>query len=80
MIYLTVFICGTQIYIPINDSNIHWYLVVVDIRAKKIQYLDTMSLSLHYADRKKQIADVVSLSDCQFILSMMGSVEGNWLS
>jgi hypothetical protein len=52
---------------------------VVDIRAKEIQYLDTMSSSLHFADRKKQIADVVSLLECQFILSMMGLVEGNWL-
>ena len=79
LVYLTVFICGTQIYIPINDSNTHWYLVVVDIRAKEIQYLDTMSSSLHFADRKKQIAYVVSPLKCQFILSMMGSVEDNWL-
>jgi hypothetical protein len=75
-----VFICGTQIYIPINDSNTHWYLVVVDVREKEIQYFDTMSSSLHFAGRKKQIDAMVSPSDCQFILSMMGSVEGNWLS
>jgi hypothetical protein len=62
-----------------NDSNTHWYLVVVDIKAKQIQYLDTMSSSLRFVDRKKQIADVMSPSECQFILSMMGLVEGNWL-
>uniref|UniRef100_A0A2N9JBG0 Ubiquitin-like protease family profile domain-containing protein n=2 Tax=Fagus sylvatica TaxID=28930 RepID=A0A2N9JBG0_FAGSY len=47
------------IYIPINDSNTHWYLVVVDVREKEIQYFDTMSSSLHFADRKKQIAAMV---------------------
>jgi hypothetical protein len=53
---------------------------VVDVTQKEIQYFDTMSSSLHFAGRKKQIDAMVSPSDCQFILSMMGSVEGNWLS
>jgi Ulp1 family protease len=62
LIYLTKFICDTQIYILMNDSNTHWYLVVIDIKTKQIQYFDTMSSSLGFVffsnlgfvDRKKK--------------------------
>jgi Ulp1 family protease len=39
-----------KIYIPINEGDVHWILVVVDVKNKVIQHYD----SLHKQKKKKE--------------------------
>ncbi|KAJ1377963.1 Ulp1 protease family, C-terminal catalytic domain [Sesbania bispinosa] len=44
-----------KIFVPINDENLHWYLMVVDLNQKKIVMLDSLPYVLRNGWRKRYV-------------------------
>jgi Ulp1 family protease len=58
----------TRMYTPINLSNRQWTLVVVDIRKKKILYLDSLLPSSHGEEYCRRVLKIDDVADKQQIL------------
>ena len=43
-------LCGSQVFIPINIKNVHWYLMVINAKKRRVQYLDSLKDLLGHAD------------------------------
>ncbi|KAJ1392036.1 Ulp1 protease family, C-terminal catalytic domain [Sesbania bispinosa] len=44
-----------KIFVPINDENLHWYLMVIDLNQKKIVMLDPLPSVLRNGWRKRYV-------------------------
>ena len=43
-------LCGSQVFISINIKNVHWYLMVINAKKRRVQYLDSLKDLLGHAD------------------------------
>jgi len=48
-----------QIFIPINDQGVHWYLMVVDFVERKIYLLDSLPCAERKLLRRRDVLRVV---------------------
>ncbi|KAJ1390002.1 Ulp1 protease family, C-terminal catalytic domain [Sesbania bispinosa] len=44
-----------KIFVPINDSNLHWYLMVIDFNNNKIVILDSLRCEMQNGRRKRYV-------------------------
>jgi hypothetical protein len=50
-----------QVYVPIEDENGHWFLMVIHIPERRIYHLDTFMVDGKKEIRRQQIKKVVSI-------------------
>lgn len=60
---LTYLIVSLQVFIPVNMSNIHWYLMVINGTRREIQFLDSLACTVRENDieRRKDATNIVSI-------------------
>jgi hypothetical protein len=57
-----------QIFIPVNDQGVHWYLMVVDVIERKLVLLDSLPCpERNYLRRREVLKLVCILHVCYFI-------------
>ncbi|KAF7826918.1 Ulp1 protease family, carboxy-terminal domain protein [Senna tora] len=73
--YMKVAKSALKIYIPMNDSNEHWYILVVKIPDKKLLHLDSLLRSHSTPCRHNQIRrmETTDFDRLQFALSLVTS-------
>jgi len=62
--YLLLFFQFFQIFIPINDRGIHWYLMVVDFIENKVLLLDSLPCPERQSHRRREVLKLV----CDLVL------------
>jgi hypothetical protein len=61
---LLVFQFFFQIFIPINDRGIHWYLMIVDFVENKVLLLDSLPCPERQSHRRREVLKLV----CDLVL------------
>jgi hypothetical protein len=72
--YLLVVFQFFKIFIPINDRDIHWYLMVVDFLENKLLLLDSLPCPERQGHRRREVlklvCDLILITYCIFFGSV----------